>query len=123
MRGLRQVESVTPVPRTPEHVAGVTAVDGAIVPLIDIAGALGERPVAGAPSARPATALLVECEGSTVLIAIDEVVAFEKKSRQTSDEKLDDENLPWTAGSTPILGRPIAILDLPGLLRALRPAC
>lgn len=118
VRGLRHIEAVTPVPLTPAHVLGVTAVDGSIVPLVDVAAALGERPFAGEG---PFTALLVEADASTVLIAIDEVVAFEKKGEAADQEAADGQGVPWTAGMAPIQGRPITLLDLPGLLRSLRP--
>lgn len=121
VRGLRQIESLTDVPLIGAHVLGVTAIDGEILPLVEIAEKLGERPVVGPPY----PALLVEAGDSRVLIAIDEVVAFEKKSEQEGDtakaDTAEEDALPWTTGTTPIQGRPILLLDLPGLLQELRP--
>lgn len=175
VRGLRPLQRLTPVPGTPPHVLGVTALDGAIVPVVDIRSELGES-----PAPRLETALLVEAAGFTVLLAVDDVLAFAVPDAvaggsdhvppapaSASDAPADPPEAPadppeapaeapsmapsapfptppplsspplppapppplpstedprrWTTGSTPMLGRPVELLDLPALLKALRP--
>ncbi|MEM8997388.1 MAG: chemotaxis protein CheW [Acidobacteriota bacterium] len=122
VRGLREVSAVTPIPRAPAHVLGLAALDGAIVPLVDITRALG---IGGSGLAAPWTALLVEAAGCTVLIAVEEVVAFEAAGEDALDPRDvrdgAEKPLAFTDGRAPVAGRPVPLLDLPALLRRLRP--
>ncbi|MEM8931846.1 MAG: chemotaxis protein CheW [Acidobacteriota bacterium] len=96
-KAVRSVERATPVPRTPPYVLGVAAVQGRILPVVELAGALGAPPVAGPPW----TGLVVDAAGFTVVLAVDEVV----------DRELVD---PTDPSATPSL-------DLAHLLSDLRP--
>lgn len=120
VRGLREVHAVTPIPLAPPSIVGLAAIDGAILPLVDLTAALG---LPALPPGPPWTALLVEAAGFTVLLAAEDVVAFEPVGdRDDGGETPMERPLAYTAGSAPVLGRPIPLLDLPTLLQELRPA-
>ncbi|HXG02667.1 MAG TPA: chemotaxis protein CheW [Candidatus Binatia bacterium] len=113
-------EDATPVPLAPPHVLGVANLRGEVVTIVDARHLLGLGPRRGGRGLR---ALVLEGDGASVALAIDDAVGLETFEEVTP---LADGGRgrygPWTQG---ILRRPDRVatwLDADKLVAALRPS-
>ena len=105
LRWVREVVSlgfITNVPTAPAAVSGVCNLHGTILPVLDVSGLLGEPP--GPPARQGDGALVVELEGVTCALRIDQVDHV--ASLHETDGSVID-------GS----GRPLLLLDPAKLIR------
>jgi chemotaxis signal transduction protein len=105
IRWVREVVSlgfVTAVPTAPPPIGGVCNLHGAILPVLDLAALLDEPP--GPPPRQGDGALVVEAEGVTCALRVDQVDHV--ASLQESNNTLYDAS-----------GRPLVLLDPARLIR------
>ncbi len=94
------------VPAAHESVRGVTPLRGRLVPLVQLAALLGNRP---APPALGGTAVLARCSGSLVAFEVDDAEEVITESPLPVPEGW---RLPWASGVGRYRGNFIAIIDL-----------
>jgi purine-binding chemotaxis protein CheW len=100
VRGVRQFDEHTKVPRAPAHLIGVINVHGSIVPLLDSRVLLG-LPTQG--SGRPTLAVVLAWESMQVAITVDHVLGL---------QVLDANACP---------GAGVELLDVSEIVRSLAP--
>jgi purine-binding chemotaxis protein CheW len=107
LRWIREVVTlgfVTNVPTAPSALGGVVNLHGAILPVIDLTAVLGH---ASGPTPRQGDgALVLEAEGVTCALRVDQVDHVASLSASTPEVVLDSS------------GRPITLLDPSRLLRS-----
>jgi purine-binding chemotaxis protein CheW len=113
-------EETTPVPLAPPHVIGVANLRGEVVTIVDARHLLGLGPRRGSRGLR---ALVVEGDGASVALVIDDAVGLETFDAVTP---LADGGRrrygPWTQGLLQRSDRVATWLDADKLVAALRPA-
>ncbi|HUG00318.1 MAG TPA: chemotaxis protein CheW [Longimicrobiales bacterium] len=117
--GVIEVPPVTKVPLAPSSVAGVAAVRGDIVPVIDLGMRLRNRPTVGAP--RLVTVETPSVAGRIGLLADDVVGMIQVSSAEAIEPLPADAAADFPEGVasgvfSPAEGRVIVVLRLDGLL-------
>lgn len=79
-------QALTRIPHGPPTLLGVTNLRSSVLPVVSLAGLLGQTPGAGSPAAR----IVVVEKGTRVGLLVDEVTALRKTS---DDRKLDLDDL------------------------------
>lgn len=102
---------ITPVPGAPPAVLGIRNLRGEVVPVFDLASALG---AAGTPDLR--RIVLVEAAGRRCALAVDAVTAVTElpEAQEIADSSLLE-------GAFLDDGRLVGVVDVPALLDALAP--
>lgn len=106
LRWVREVTSlgfVTNVPTAPAAVAGVCNLHGSILPVLDVAAVLGGT--SGLPARQGDGALVVEVDGMTCALRVDQVDHVASLSKGGDATVIDAS------------GRPMALLDPNALVR------
>jgi chemotaxis signal transduction protein len=87
LRQVVTVPSVTPVPRGGQNLLGLFSAAGAILPLLDLHPMLGLSPLS---NRRNDLAVLLEVDGETFALSIDEILGFFPYER-ASDHYITDD--------------------------------
>ena len=116
---LERVPRVTPVPRTPEWLRGVTNLRGDIVSVVDLRiylGLSGQLP----PTARLLVVRLLDEPFTTGLIvdAVDRIVTLPDDDIRPPASPLEGPLAPYLTGVCTVGERLVAVLDLDRLLRS-----
>ena len=107
---VREVEArgeLTPVPGAPASVVGIRNLRGSILPVVELAGALGLG------DGRGATLVVTDAGGLTAGLAVDEVIGVEPLPDRV--EPTDD---PALLGRALVGEEQVGVIDAPALLRA-----
>lgn len=120
-RGIFKIETYTGVPRTPADLIGITNLRGTVAPVLDLGPVLALAPW---PMEKPVVnGLIVEVDGNIVVLAVDEIAAF---------EPVEIDRLPSVGDAVPAglvrfaLGEfeyrdePVVLLDIKRLLAAIK---
>ena len=102
-------------PATHESVRGVTPLRGRLIPLVQLAALLGNRP---APPTVGGTAVLARCSGSLLAFEVDDAEELVAESPLPVPEVW---RLPWASGVGRYRGDLIPIIDLEILAGRLMP--
>ena len=106
-----ELGDVTPVPGGPPHLLGIRNLRGEVLPIFDLAPALG-----AAGAAVPERIVLAEAGPRRCALAVDEVL--EVSDLEAAPEGVDS---PLLRGAVLIDGRLIGMIDVPALLETLSP--
>jgi purine-binding chemotaxis protein CheW len=106
-----ELGDVTPVPGSPPQVLGIRNLRGEVIPVFDMAAALG-----AAGSGEPSRIVLADVDGRRCGLAVDAVL--EVAELEAADETVDS---PLLSGAVLIDGRLVGMVDVPALLAALAP--
>jgi chemotaxis signal transduction protein len=126
VRSAREVavfDEITAIPRAPRQLIGVANLRGTVLPIVDI------RRLLGLPEARPPRSvrtLVLRDDSLVVAVVVDAVLGLEP----FDDVMAPDDRLAarargprqFAAGWLAWAGETLALLDVPRLLAALRPA-
>ena len=117
LRWVREVFTLgpmTPVPRAPAVVAGVTAVHGQVVPVLALGPCLLAAELSAPATTHPPregeSAVLIEVEGTQAALPVDRIDAVTtlEESGERTDHVVDEQR------------RPVPLLDTPSLVAAAR---
>lgn len=116
---LERVPRVTPVPRTPEWLRGVTNLRGDIVSVVDLRiylGLSGHLP----PTARLLVVRLLDEPFTTGLLvdSVDRIVTLPEEDIKPPASPLEGPLAPYLTGVCSVGERLVAVLDLDRLLRS-----
>lgn len=75
-----KVPAITPVPRTPKQILGITSLRGIIVPVVDLRSFLG---IASRESTRESRVLVLRAEGDPIGLLVDRVSSVQRLDRNT----------------------------------------
>ena len=116
---LERVPRMTPVPRVPSWLRGVTNLRGDIVSVVDLRIYLGLSGVLP-PSARLLVVRLLDEPFATGLIvdAVDRIVTIDADAVTPPAAPLDGPLTPYLAGVCTVNERIVAVLDIARLLRS-----
>ena len=116
---LERVPKITPVPRVPAWVRGVTSLRGDILSVIDMRMFLGLEP-SSSHSARMLVVRLLNEDFATGLLVdgVDRIVSVSPDQITPHDSSLEGPLAPYLTGMCEIEERRVAVLDLDQLLRS-----
>lgn len=116
---LERIPKITPVPRVPAWVRGVTNLRGDVISVVDMRMFLGLDPTASNAARMLVVRLLME-EFSTGLLVdgVERIVAVPPESITPPESSLEGPLAPYLRGMCVIEERLVAVLDLDQLLRS-----
>ena len=116
---LERIPKITPVPRVPEWVRGVTNLRGDVLSVVDMRAFLGLEATAS-HSARMLVVRLLTEEFSTGLLvdSVDRIVAVPQDAITPLESPLEGALAPYLSGMCVISEQLVAVLDLDRLLRS-----
>jgi len=116
---LERVPKVTPVPRVPAWVRGVTSLRGDILSVIDMRVFLGLE-ASSSQSARMLVVRLLNEDFATGLLVdgVDRIVSMSPDQITPPESSLEGPLAPYLTGMCEIEERRVAVLDLDQLLRS-----
>jgi len=116
---LERIPKITPVPRVPAWVRGVTNLRGDVLSVVDMRTFLGLDPTS-AHSARMLVVRLLTEEFSTGLLvdSVDRIVAVPSEAITPTESSLEGPLAPYLRGMCVIEEQLVAVLDLDQLLRS-----
>jgi purine-binding chemotaxis protein CheW len=116
---LERIPKITPVPRVPGWLRGVTNLRGDVISVVDMRMFLGLEPTASNASRMLVVRLLTE-EFSTGLLVdgVDRIVAVPPEAITPPESSLEGPLAPYLRGMCVIEERLVAVLDLDQLLRS-----
>jgi purine-binding chemotaxis protein CheW len=116
---LERIPKITPVPRVPAWVRGVTNLRGDVLSVVDMRLFLGLDPTSSHAARMLVVRLLTE-EFSTGLLvdAVDRIVAVPADAITPPESTLEGPLAPYLRGMCVIEDRLVAVLDLDQLLRS-----
>ena len=116
---LERVPKITPVPRVPSWVRGVTSLRGDILSVIDMRMFLGLEP-SSSHSARMLVVRLLNEDFATGLLVdgVDRIVSVSPDQITPPESSLEGPLAPYLTGMCEIEERRVAVLDLDQLLRS-----
>jgi purine-binding chemotaxis protein CheW len=116
---LERIPKITPVPRVPAWVRGVTNLRGDVVSVVDMRVFLGLDPTASHAARMLVVRLLTE-EFSTGLLVdgVERIVAVPAEAITPPESSLEGPLAPYLRGMCVIEERLVAVLDLDQLLRS-----
>jgi purine-binding chemotaxis protein CheW len=116
---LERIPKITPVPRVPAWIRGVTNLRGDVLSVIDLRAFLGLDP-SSSHSARMIVVRLLTEEFSTGLLVdgVDRIVAVPADEIAPPESSLEGPLAPYLRGMCVIDERLVAVLDLNRLLRS-----
>ncbi len=116
---LERIPKITPVPRVPEWVRGVTNLRGDVISVVDMRAFLGLDQTASNAARMLVVRLLTE-EFSTGLLvdSVDRIVAVPPEAITPPESALDGALAPYLRGMCVVEERLVAVLDLDRLLRS-----
>jgi len=116
---LERVPKITPVPRVPAWVRGVTSLRGDILSVIDMRMFLGLEP-SSSHSARMLVVRLLNEDFATGLLVdgVDRIVSVSPDQITPPESPLEGPLAPYLTGMCEIEERRVAVLDLDQLLRS-----
>jgi purine-binding chemotaxis protein CheW len=116
---LERIPKITPVPRVPAWVRGVTNLRGDVLSVVDMRTFLGLDPTS-AHSARMLVVRLLTEEFSTGLLvdSVDRIVAVPSEAITPPESSLEGPLAPYLRGMCVIEEQLVAVLDLDQLLRS-----
>ncbi len=91
-REIVELQTITPTPEVPAHVAGVSNLRGQIIPIVDLQRLL----IPESPRTQSKQAVVVEVNGQLTGCLVDSVtrvVRIPQSNIQTADEVLDDHRM------------------------------
>lgn len=91
-REIVELQTITPTPEVPSHVAGVSNLRGQIIPIVDLQRLL----IPDSPRTQSKQAVVVEVNGQLTGCLVDSVtrvVRIPQSNIQTADEVLDDHRM------------------------------
>ena len=106
-----ELGDVTPVPGSPPQVLGIRNLRGEVIPVFDMAAALG-----ASGSGETPRIVLADVDGRRCGLAVDAVL--EVTELEAADEAVDS---PLLLGAVLIEGRLVGMVDVPALLASLAP--
>lgn len=126
VRSAREVvlfDDITAVPRGPRHLVGVANLRGTVMPIVDI------RALLGLPESRPPRSvrtLVVRNGAAQAAVVVDAVLGLEPFDDVAPTDSRAAAHVqaprPLMAGWIRWAGETLALLDVPRILAALRPA-
>lgn len=116
---LERIPKITPVPRVPAWVRGVTNLRGDVLSVVDMRTFLGLDPTSS-HSARMLVVRLLTEEFSTGLLvdSVDRIVAVPSESITPTESSLQGPLAPYLRGMCLVEEHLVAVLDLDRLLRS-----
>ena len=116
---LERIPKITPVPRVPAWIRGVTNLRGDVISVVDMRVFLGLDPTASHAARMLVVRLLME-EFSTGLLVdgVDRIVAVPAEAITPPESSLEGPLAPYLRGMCVIEERLVAVLDLDQLLRS-----
>jgi purine-binding chemotaxis protein CheW len=116
---LERIPKITPVPRVPAWVRGVTNLRGDVLSVVDMRTFLGLDPTSS-HSARMLVVRLLTEEFSTGLLvdSVDRIVAVPSEAITPPESSLEGPLAPFLRGMCVIEEQLVAVLDLDQLLRS-----
>jgi len=116
---LERIPKITPVPRVPAWVRGVTNLRGDVLSVVDMRTFLGLDPTSS-HSARMLVVRLLTEEFSTGLLvdSVDRIVAVPSEALTPPESSLEGPLAPFLRGMCVIEEQLVAVLDLDQLLRS-----
>lgn len=116
---LERIPKITPVPRVPAWVRGVTNLRGDVISVVDMRIFLG-LDATGSHAARMLVVRLLTEEFSTGLLVdgVDRIVAVPAEAITPPESSLEGPLAPYLRGMCVIEERLVAVLDLDQLLRS-----
>lgn len=113
---------ITPVPRTPAYLRGVTNLRGRVIPVMDLRLWLGLTARALEPDTRIAVAETAAGMVGMVVDGVSEVVRLAAADVESPAQALVDPALDAARGVARVRGRVVTLLDLDRILSDARPA-
>jgi len=115
VREIVRPPEITPVPQSPEHVAGVMNLRGRIVPVIDLRKRFRQT-IENSPKTR---ALVIALDGKLIGLLVDsasEVLKIASEEIEPSPQLFGEDNERYVTGVAKHLGRLVILLDVSKLL-------
>ncbi|MGH9521847.1 MAG: chemotaxis protein CheW [Terriglobales bacterium] len=116
VREIVRAPDITPVPQTPQHIAGVTNLRGRVIPVIDLRIKL-QRPAARSPKSR---VLVLMLDGRLLGVLVDEaneVLKIAPAEIEASPNLFGEEDESYVSGIAKHRGRLVVLLDPEKLLQ------
>jgi purine-binding chemotaxis protein CheW len=115
VREIVRPPEITPVPQSPEHVAGVMNLRGRIVPVIDLRKRFRQA-IENSPKTR---VLVIALDGKLIGLLVDsasEVLKIASAEIEPSPQLFGEDNERYVTGVAKHLGRLVILLDVNKLL-------
>ncbi|HEY5163601.1 MAG TPA: chemotaxis protein CheW [Terriglobales bacterium] len=115
VREIVRPPEITPVPQSPEHVAGVMNLRGRIVPVIDLRKRFRQA-IENSPKTR---VLVIALDGKLIGLLVDsasEVLKIVSEEIEPSPQLFGEDNERYVTGVAKHLGRLVILLDVNKLL-------
>jgi purine-binding chemotaxis protein CheW len=115
VREIVRPPEITPVPQSPEHVAGVMNLRGRIVPVIDLRKRFRQA-IENSPKTR---VLVIALDGRLIGLLVDsasEVLKIASEEIEPSPQLFGEDNERYVTGVAKHLGRLVILLDVNKLL-------
>lgn len=115
VREIVRPPEITPVPQSPEHVAGVMNLRGRIVPVIDLRKRFRQA-IENSPKTR---VLVIALDGKLIGLLVDsasEVLKIASEEIEPSPQLFGEDNERYVTGVAKHLGRLVILLDVNKLL-------
>jgi len=115
VREIVRPPEITPVPQSPEHVAGVMNLRGRIVPVIDLRKRCRQA-IENSPKTR---VLVIALDGRLIGLLVDsasEVLKIASEEIEPSPQLFGEDNERYVTGVAKHLGRLVILLDVNKLL-------
>ena len=115
VREIVRPPEITPVPQSPEHVAGVMNLRGRIVPMIDLRKRFRQA-IENSPKTR---VLVIALDGRLIGLLVDsasEVLKIASEEIEPSPQLFGEDNERYVTGVAKHLGRLVILLDVNKLL-------
>jgi purine-binding chemotaxis protein CheW len=116
---LERIPKITPVPRVPAWVRGVTNLRGDVVSVVDMRTFLGLEPTSSHAARMLVVRLLTEEFATGLLVdSVDRIVAVPADAITATESSLEGPLAPFLRGMCVIEEQLVAVLDLDQLLRS-----
>jgi purine-binding chemotaxis protein CheW len=109
-------DQVTPMPRVPDYVEGVSNLRGAIIPIINLRRLLGLAPKPSDIDTRTIVVNVGERTMGCTVDAVSQVIRIPEESIQPAPETVTADGASYISGFAKLGGRLVILLDIDELL-------
>lgn len=117
VREVGPLQRVTPVPRTPRYVEGVTNLRGRVIPVVDLRRRLGLAVTAATKATRIAVAELEAGQVGMIVDSVQEVLRVPASAIEPPSPMMSKLDAEFVQGIAKVDGKLIILLDLPRVLQ------